>query len=81
MVATEQVPDLPYKLSGLYQVVDHRLAVFKRLLALAGRLDLIMAQIAQRQELEPAREAPTTIYYGTRGGIPSLLEVRAPVLI
>ena len=58
------MPDLPYKLSGLYQVVDHRLAVFKRLLSLAGRLDLIMAQIAQRQEMEPVQEVAPTIYYG-----------------
>ncbi|CDS12896.1 hypothetical protein LRAMOSA05080 [Lichtheimia ramosa] len=42
------VPDLVGKLSNFYQALDARLAVFPKLLALRGRLDLIQNQIDTR---------------------------------
>jgi hypothetical protein len=58
---------LAYQLSGLYQVVDHRLSVFRRLLGLTGRLDLVLAQVAQRQEVNPAAaDVAPTIFYGAQ---------------
>ena len=32
-------------MSGLYQTVDDRLVVFKKLLKLSGRLDLVLSQV------------------------------------
>lgn len=46
------VPDLVDSLGGLYQLVDSRLSVFKRLLKLNGRLDLILSQITIRMSLD-----------------------------
>ncbi|KJE95621.1 hypothetical protein CAOG_08938 [Capsaspora owczarzaki ATCC 30864] len=46
------VPNLVEALSGLYQLVDARLSVFKKLLKLSGRLDLIISQIASRAQVE-----------------------------
>ncbi|KAI9479514.1 WD40-repeat-containing domain protein [Zychaea mexicana] len=42
------VPDLVAQLSTFYQALDSRLAVFPKLLALRGRLDLIQNQINNR---------------------------------
>ena len=52
------------KLSGLYQTVDSRLSVFKRLLRLSGRLDLIMSQVAMRSATNEPKEPETsaTVY-------------------
>lgn len=44
------VPDLISKLSAFYQALDTRLAVFPKLLALRGRLDLIQSQIRRRSQ-------------------------------
>jgi len=44
------VPDLPNILSGLYSLVDARVAVFPRLLKLSGRLDLLLSQIALKSQ-------------------------------
>jgi len=44
------VPDLPNILSGLYNLIDARLAVFPRLLKLSGRLDLLLSQIALKSQ-------------------------------
>jgi len=41
------IPDLVQRLSSFYQTVDSRVAVFKRLLRLSGRLDLLATQIEQ----------------------------------
>jgi U3 small nucleolar RNA-associated protein 5 len=38
------VPEVGASLAGLYQAIDHRMGVFKKLLQLQGRLDLVMAQ-------------------------------------
>lgn len=56
------VPDLASSLSTLYQTVDTRLAVFKKLLQLSGRLDLLIAQVNRRAAIagtaaEGARDA------------------------
>ena len=55
------------KLSGLYQTVDSRLSIFKRLLRLSGRLDLIMSQVAMRGTTNEVKEPETsaTVYNGT----------------
>jgi U3 small nucleolar RNA-associated protein 5 len=50
------VPDLPRHLSSLYQMVDGRLAIFKKLLKLSGRLDLVMSQISARSSGEHSSE-------------------------
>lgn len=42
------VPNLLTKLGPLYQTVDHRLGVFKRLLRLSGRLEMVMSQVSLR---------------------------------
>jgi U3 small nucleolar RNA-associated protein 5 len=43
------VPSLSRALTGLYAVVDSRLASHRRMLGLSGRLDLLLAQIELRQ--------------------------------
>jgi len=40
------LPDLVKSLSGLYLIVDSRLTVFKKLLKLSGRMDLLLSQIS-----------------------------------
>jgi len=40
------LPDLVKSLSGLYLIVDSRLSVFKKLLKLSGRMDLLLSQIS-----------------------------------
>lgn len=42
------LPHIDKKLAGLYSVIDQRLAVFKKLLKLQGRLDLVMAQVTRQ---------------------------------
>jgi WD40 repeat protein len=44
------VPELSSQLSGLYGMIDQRLASFKKLLSLQGRLDLILSQVNRRVE-------------------------------
>lgn len=39
------VPHLVASLEALYQIIDSRLAVYKKLLKLSGRLDLLMSQV------------------------------------
>jgi U3 small nucleolar RNA-associated protein 5 len=39
------LPDLVDKLGGLYTLLDSRVAVYKKLLKLSGRLDLLLSQI------------------------------------
>lgn len=39
------IPDLIKTLSGLYLIVDSRISVFKKLLQLQGRVDLILSQV------------------------------------
>lgn len=58
------VPDLVKTLSGLYLVVDSRLASFKKLLQLSGRLDLLLAQISKATTIreDEALGEPQTVY-------------------
>jgi len=57
------VPNLVQKLGGLYQTVDSRLAVFKRLLKLSGRLDMIMSQVSLKTSSNESKESePMTIF-------------------
>lgn len=51
------VPGLAHELSGLFQTVDARLSVFKKLLSLSGRLDLMLTQINVRQDAAAAAAA------------------------
>eukprot|EP01098_Paradermamoeba_levis_P011269 TRINITY_DN481_c0_g1_i5.p1 TRINITY_DN481_c0_g1~~TRINITY_DN481_c0_g1_i5.p1 ORF type:complete len:733 (-),score=254.10 TRINITY_DN481_c0_g1_i5:317-2515(-) len=44
------VPDLMNAFSTLYQTVDARLSVFKDLLKLSGRLDLVLTQISNKED-------------------------------
>ena len=50
------VPNLLDSLAGLYQTVDSRLASFKRLNKLSGRLELLLAQV-EKQSVGAADEA------------------------
>ncbi|KAI7859133.1 WD40-repeat-containing domain protein [Circinella umbellata] len=50
------VPDLVAQLSTFYQALDARLAVFPKLLALRGRLDLIQNQINNRSRFSQQEE-------------------------
>jgi len=54
------VPDLTKSLSSLYLSVDSRLGVFKQLLELSGRLDLLLSQIQTNQTFDPREN---TTYY------------------
>jgi len=54
-------PETAGPLSQLYQALDTRLAVFKRLLRLQGRLDILLAQVDR---------PPHRIYGDFRGCIP-----------
>eukprot|EP00123_Amoebidium_parasiticum_P011451 comp20721_c0_seq1/m.27070 comp20721_c0_seq1/g.27070 ORF comp20721_c0_seq1/g.27070 comp20721_c0_seq1/m.27070 type:complete len:606 (-) comp20721_c0_seq1:170-1987(-) len=59
------VPDLPQTVGGLYQMVDSRLAVFNKLLALNGRLDLLLSQVTVRGQAEGVDEvaaSPEAVY-------------------
>jgi len=61
------MPHLIKNLGPLYQMIDDRLGVFKRLLQLSGRLDLISQQIAIRQarrkQLEALQANISTVVY------------------
>jgi U3 small nucleolar RNA-associated protein 5 len=65
------VPGLTNELGPLYQTIDMRLAAFKKLLRLQGRLDVLDQHIRLRQEAaqqqqqlndESALEAPMVVY-------------------
>ena len=43
------LPDLPDRLSGLYALLEGRLAPYKKLLRLEGRLGLVLAQVRRRE--------------------------------
>jgi len=61
------VPDLAKSLSGLYMVVENRLQVYKKLLKLSGRLDLVLAQVTARtSEIEASAQA-VTVYEEPEG--------------
>jgi U3 small nucleolar RNA-associated protein 5 len=56
------VPNLIKHLTGLYQIIDTRLATFKRLLRLSGRLDLVMSQVTFRSEMAEEGSEALTVY-------------------
>ncbi|KAH6558246.1 hypothetical protein KP509_1Z072200 [Ceratopteris richardii] len=49
-------------LSSLYQVIDSRLSVFRPLLSLSGRLDLVMAQVANTSASQQQEVAAAIVY-------------------
>lgn len=57
-------PGMRPVLTSLYQIIDSRLSMFRPLLSLSGRLDLIMAKISANQPQEKdAEEAGAAIVY------------------
>eukprot|EP00744_Colponema_vietnamica_P005450 GILI01007986.1.p1 GENE.GILI01007986.1~~GILI01007986.1.p1 ORF type:complete len:635 (-),score=167.30 GILI01007986.1:40-1944(-) len=60
-------PDSVRYLSPLYQTVDSRLQVFKKLLKLYGRLDLVLSQISMRAAAEDedlaVADKPLVVYH------------------
>lgn len=55
-------------MSFLYQTIEARLASHQALLSLSGRLDLILANAAQRMDEEPLQEAPlVALHVGSDG--------------
>ena len=68
------VPTLTKSLTGLYSVMDARLSVFKKLLKLSGRLDLLLAQVEVRQRATGAGALAVTadagvVYYEDEEGM------------
>ncbi|KAI5059090.1 hypothetical protein GOP47_0025409 [Adiantum capillus-veneris] len=55
-------PSIQPILSSLYQVIDSRLTVFRPLLSLSGRLDLIMAQVARAETTQQQEVAAAVVY-------------------
>jgi len=56
------IPDITKILSRLHQTVDSRLTVFKKLVKLSGRLELVLSQIAQHNTAENSAIIPLTVY-------------------
>ncbi|KAL1675503.1 WD40-repeat-containing domain protein [Schizophyllum commune] len=52
------IPDLVARLAGLHSTLTQRLALHESLLALGGRLDLVLSQIEMRSAPAPAPVAP-----------------------
>lgn len=55
-------PSMQPILSALYQVIDARLSVFRPLLSLSGRVDLIMAQISTNEACRQEGLEPVVVY-------------------
>jgi len=62
------MPDLASKLSGLHALLTSRLAMHDRLLALSGRLDLVLTQMELRSSNRPALITPVKKDGGSSGG-------------
>eukprot|EP01116_Phalansterium_solitarium_P021244 TRINITY_DN6521_c0_g1_i1.p1 TRINITY_DN6521_c0_g1~~TRINITY_DN6521_c0_g1_i1.p1 ORF type:complete len:662 (+),score=197.41 TRINITY_DN6521_c0_g1_i1:114-2099(+) len=56
------VPDLVSSLSGLYLTVDSRLSVFRKLLKLSGRLDLLLSQVSATRQATVVEQRVGVIY-------------------
>jgi U3 small nucleolar RNA-associated protein 5 len=57
------VPNLSAKLGPLYRVIEHRLASFKKLLKLSGRLELLLSQINRNTEANSSSNSgPINVY-------------------
>ena len=50
------VPNLDFKLAGLYQILESRTANFPKLLALNGRLELALEQISSQGPMDEAEQ-------------------------
>mmetsp|Transcript_16894 Transcript_16894/g.21936 ORF Transcript_16894/g.21936 Transcript_16894/m.21936 type:complete len:668 (+) Transcript_16894:105-2108(+) len=50
------VSDLARQLANLYQVIDHRLSVYPKLLALSGRMELLMSQLPPSHPASPQHQ-------------------------
>lgn len=59
------VPGINAQLSSLYQIVDARVGVFKKLMMLHGRLDLLLEQVSIRRQPAGGPVAEPVIYHGT----------------
>jgi U3 small nucleolar RNA-associated protein 5 len=55
------VGDLVGRVSGLYQTIEARLGVFKKLLRLSGRLHLVLSHV-NKATIEEISNAPITVY-------------------
>lgn len=55
-------PSMQPVLSSLYQVIDARLSVFRSLLSLSGRLDLIMAQVSANETTQQQEVSAAVVY-------------------
>lgn len=55
------VPDLVKILSSLYSLVDSRVSTFKKMMSLAGRLDLLLTQISSNSNGDN-QSVPNSIY-------------------
>lgn len=54
------VPDLAASLTSLYQAIESRVATYKKLAKLSGRLDFLMSQISNDSSTEASAQVPTT---------------------
>mmetsp|Transcript_26972 Transcript_26972/g.45223 ORF Transcript_26972/g.45223 Transcript_26972/m.45223 type:complete len:702 (+) Transcript_26972:87-2192(+) len=58
------IPDLVTQTSSLYQTVEARVTVFKSLMKLSGRLDMLLAQVSSRsQQLSSTEQAKPFMVY------------------
>jgi hypothetical protein len=57
-----RVPEVIASLTSLYSVIDTRLGVFKKLVTLSGRLDLILSLKAAKGKISPGDTAAMAIY-------------------
>jgi U3 small nucleolar RNA-associated protein 5 len=55
------LPDLVSQLTGLYQLIDSRVGIYKKVLRVSGRLDLVLSQINKRERLLNAQAGAPTI--------------------
>jgi U3 small nucleolar RNA-associated protein 5 len=62
-----RVPEVIASLTSLYSVIDTRLGVFKKLVTLSGRLDLILSLKAAKGKISPGDTAAMAIYNEDQG--------------
>lgn len=68
-------PAMQPVLTSLYQIIEARLSVFRPLLSLSGRLDLIMAQIsANESKSKDVEEIEATVFYEEEDSEPDALD-------
>lgn len=62
-------------LTSLYQIIETRLSVFRPLLSLSGRLDLIMAQIQKNEGQEEDHQNEAAVVYEEEDDEPEAIDV------